>query len=315
MKEQLLIEADNELLKVKTEFLEYLQYSKNYASLTISAYERDLRQFFRFMSQHMGKLLCLEDLKLIKLMDFRSFLAFRQKNGLAARSLAREQAALRSFFHYLKKRNLVQNEAIKALKAPRIKPHLPRTLTTENAINLVAMPTQEHNVAWVQARDCAVLTLLYGAGLRINEALNIKAKDVINTEQTKLYIKGKGGKTRIVPILPVISEVIAEYKKLCPYDLPAESALFRGLRGEALRAEIVQRSVRSLRHALGLAATVTPHALRHSFATHLLQNGSNLRAIQELLGHASLSSTQIYTDIDDKHLLKIYQQAHPRFKK
>ncbi|MDN5248556.1 MAG: tyrosine recombinase XerC, partial [Alphaproteobacteria bacterium] len=296
MKQLLLIEADTELLKVKTEFLEYLQYSKNYAHLTVCAYERDLRQFFHFMSQHLAKLLGLEDLKLLQLMDFRSFLAFRQKSGLTARSLAREQAALRSFFAYLKKRNLVKNDAIKALKAPRIKLHLPRTLTTENAISLVARPTQKHNIAWVQARDCAVLTLLYGAGLRINEALSIKAKDVANVEQSNLYIKGKGGKTRIVPILPVVHQAIAEYKKLCPYDLPPEAELFRGLRGKALRSEIVQRSVRLLRHALGLAATVTPHALRHSFATHLLQNGSNLRAIQELLGHASLSSTQIYTN-------------------
>lgn len=309
-----LIEADSELLKIKTDFLSYLLYSKNFSPLTIASYERDLRQFFYFMSQHLGKLIALEDLRKLEAIDFRSFLAFRQRNGASARTNARGQATLRSFFKYLKRQNLASNSRLSALRSPQINRALPRTLSAVKAVDFVAKAAQEHDLEWVRARDSAILTLLYGSGLRISEALSLLGKDFNAIAQTTIYIKGKGRKTRLVPILPIVHEAILEYKKLCPYVLQPDMALFRGVRGKALRPELVQKSVRLLRNLLGLPPTITPHALRHSFASHLLQNGSNLRAIQELLGHSSLSSTQIYTNLDSAHLLTIYRKAHPRSK-
>lgn len=300
------------LIAVKNEFLHWLLYQKNYSKLTIKAYDIDLLQFFNFLSQHYGKNFTIGHINDIKLSDIHSFAAYRQKIGTKSRSLARQFAAIRSFLSFLQKHYKIELAIKNLIKAPKIKPSLPKPLKITDVKKLVLNTSTQPN--WILARDSAVLLLLYGAGLRISEALNLLTKEVKQLDNKNLYITGKGKKTRLVPILPIINQAIQQYKELCPFILEENTIFFRGAKGGALRPEIIQKSVRQLRSALALPANVTPHALRHSFATHLLTEGADLRTIQELLGHSSLSSTQIYTELDNAQLLKIYSNTHPRAK-
>lgn len=304
--------AKQEILEARAEWLAMLSGERRLAAKTIEAYERDTRQFLGFISGHLGKLPGFSDLESLKSTDFRAFLAGRRRDGAGPRSLGRSLAGIRSFIGYLERRGLGNAAALRAMRSPKQPKSLPKPLTAADAKRVTAAGEQLAEELWVAARDAAVMTLLYGSGLRISEALGLTAGEVGNSSQTTLRITGKGGKTRLVPILDVSREAIEYYKRLCPYQPAGDEPLFRGVRGGPLQPAIIQRAMAGMRSALGLPPSATPHALRHSFATHLLGRGGDLRTIQELLGHASLSTTQMYTGVDAQHLLDVYKQTHPR---
>lgn len=276
---------------------------------TLAAYERDIEAFLSFLTTHLGKEPALADLASLRAADVRAYLARRRSDGLQSTSLARALSAVRGFFGFLGKRGLGSNPAVTAIKSPKLPRAVPKPLTVEGAgeaLEAVAASAEE----WVGLRDVAVLTLLYGCGLRISEGLGLRRKHA--PLGSSLVITGKGNKQRLVPVLPAVRTAVDEYLAACPFDLAPDGPLFVGARGKQLQAAIVQRRMQTLRRALNLPETATPHALRHSFATHLLAAGGDLRTIQELLGHASLSTTQRYTDVDAEHLRAVYDKAHPR---
>jgi len=288
-----------------------LKSERRMSAKTLEAYGRDMGQFAAFMSDHLGNAPSNRDLAELTVSDFRAFLARRRMAGVESRTLARQLSSLRSFYRHAERTGLFRNAALSALRSPKLPHAVPKPLSPEKASQVAkadALTTGE-TPRWVLARDQAVLTLLYGCGLRISEALNLTAAQA---EATTLSITGKGNKTRLVPLLPVASQAIARYRELCPFALSPEEPMFRGEKGGPLNARNIQLLIARLRGALGLPETATPHALRHSFATHLLANGADLRVIQELLGHASLSTTQVYTEVNRAHLLAQYRKAHPR---
>ena len=295
-----------------SEFLAHLSGERRLSDKTVEAYSRDISAFLGFQTQHLGRLPTISDLGALKPVDFRAYLASRRKGhaSLSARSVARLLSALRTFYRYLERRYGVKNSGLSLIKSPRVKRSLPKPISASNAKAVIAAADDIDKLPWIAARNIAVITLLYGAGLRISEALSLTADDL--PLRDVLPIKGKGGKVRIVPLLPAVRDAVDDYIHKCPYVMDNETSIFRGLRGKALQPAIIQREMQNLRSALGLAQSATPHALRHSFATHLLAGGGDLRTIQELLGHASLSTTQIYADVDSAQLLKVYDQAHPR---
>ena len=306
-----MIPADEKLLGERAAWLESLGAERRLSGNTLDAYERDTRQFLQFLSNHVGDTVKIDDIKALRPADLRGFLAHRRKEGAGARSLGRHLAGLRSFLRHLECKGLVNAAGASAIRSPKQPKSLPKPLSGPQALAVVAFDTQMHEEPWIAARDAAVLSLLYGCGLRISEALGL-TPDVFQGRPTSLRITGKGGKMRLVPLLPVVTEAVETYYKLCPYHLEGDAPLFRGARGGPLQPAIIQREMQKLRSALGLPDSATPHALRHSFATHLLGSGGDLRTIQELLGHASLSTTQIYTGVDSARLLDIYDRAHPR---
>jgi integrase/recombinase XerC len=290
----------------------WLESERRLAPLSLDAYDRDASAFLAFITGHRGRAPDLAVLSALAPMDFRAWLAARHGAGLQATSTGRALSAVRSLYRFLERDGAVANPSVRALRAPK-RPHsVPKPLTPAEAKAALAGAAAADRRAWVGARDAAVLTLLYGLGLRISEALGLDRSAAPLGEA--LLIRGKGGKERLVPVLPVAREAVERYLSLCPLALPAEGPLFIGLRGGRLSPRAVQALMRRLRSGLGLPATATPHALRHSFATHLLGAGGDLRAIQELLGHASLSTTQRYTEVDAEHLLAVYRLAHPRAK-
>ncbi len=308
---ELLTIAAADLLDKRREWLESLAGERRLSANTLEAYERDTRQFLTFLTGHLGGPARIADIHTLRPADLRAFLAARRRQGSGARSLGRHLAGLRSFLRHLERQGLVNAAAAGAIRAPKQPKSLPKPLTDRQALTVVTKDAQLHDEPWIAARDAAILTLLYGCGLRISEALALLPADLTPGAAT-LRITGKGGKTRIVPLLAVIVDTVETYKKLCPYVLSPEQPMFRGARGGTLQPAIVQRGMQKLRGALGLPETATPHALRHSFATHLLAGGGDLRTIQELLGHASLSTTQVYTGVDTARLLDVYDRAHPR---
>lgn len=282
---------------------------------TLEAYTRDVRQFLQFMREHLGGPASIQDLDDLRTGDIRAFLAARRAKGLSSRSLARALSSIRSFFGHLEKEGLADGTSVRAIRPPKLPHALPKPVSMRDALTIST--TDMHSGAgiepWVSARDAAVLTLLYGCGLRISEALNLNCIDAPPAhEDSAMRVVGKGNKTRLVPVLKIVGEAIAAYLALCPYTLESDDPLFVGVRGGRLSPRIVQLSMERLRGALGMPDSATPHALRHSFATHLLAGGGDLRTIQELLGHASLSTTQIYTEVDQARLLSVYANAHPR---
>ena len=310
--QQFLVTARGDLASARQDWLRALGTERRLAKLTLEAYERDTRQFLYFLTGHVGGPPGLKDVSMLRPADLRAFLAWRRTAGASAATLGRALAAIRSLLRYLERRGLASAAGALALRAPK-RPHsLPRPLTPADARRVVNASEQMADEPWVAARDAAVLTLLYGSGLRISEALSLSGADLSGAGETVLRVTGKGGKIRLVPVLPVSLAAVAAYRRLCPFMLPDEGALFRGVRGGALSAVAVQRAMRKLRSALGLPEDATPHSLRHSFATHLLARGGDLRSIQELLGHASLSTTQLYTGVDADRLLEIYRSSHPR---
>jgi integrase/recombinase XerC len=288
-----------------------LTHERGAAPHTLEAYERDLRQFLGWLRGELGHAPCLADLARLDAKRFRAFMAHRRRAGFSGRSLARTMSALRSLFRWLEAEEVVKNRGVRQVALPKVAHGIPKPLTVAKAAAVVdAGPGAE--LDWIAARDCAVLLLLYGSGLRISEALGLTRAAAPVKERDVLRIVGKGGKERLVPVLPVTQAAVARYLALCPYTLEPDGPLFRGARGGRLSPRIVQLAMERLREALELPATATPHALRHSFATHLLSAGADLRQIQELLGHASLSTTQVYTEVDRDRLLAVYDAAHPR---
>ncbi|MTH33414.1 tyrosine-type recombinase/integrase [Paracoccus limosus] len=277
---------------------------------TIRAYQADLLSFLAFLGRHHGEPALPGNLGALTQSDMRAFAAAERGRGLSARSLARRLSAVRSFIRWMSDRHGFDASRALASRSPKFTRSLPRPLAEAQARELLDLAAETHPKPWIAARDTAVLTLLYGSGLRIGEALGLNGSDWPLREA--LTIRGKGGKERQVPVLPVAREAIAAYLVLSPWPVNRDEALFRGARGGRLSASVLEGAMRGLRQALGLPASATPHALRHSFATHLLAAGGDLRTIQELLGHASLSTTQVYTGVDDAHLLAVYRAAHPR---
>ena len=307
-----LLEATPQLLSARKDWLEQLQKTRRVAKLTVEAYERDSRQFLSFLCQHLGHIPDISDLSGLRVADMRSFLAYRRNMGVGSRSLGRGLAGIRSFFNFLTRAGLADVPAARIVRTPKQPKSLPKPLNIADALHIVDKKTQLDDEPWVASRNAAILTLCYGCGLRISEALSLTPADFSDKNATSIYVTGKGGKTRLVPVIPAVHEAIDDYLSCCPFILPPDQPLFRGVRGGKLQRAIVERAVQQLRSSLGLPDSVTPHALRHSFATHLLSRGGDLRTIQELLGHASLSTTQIYTGVDTDRLMEVYKKAHPR---
>jgi len=300
---------------------DWLRSERRLSGHTLTAYEHDVDAFVAFMTKYLGSTPTLAQLGKLKPAEFRAWLADRAHQGLARTSTARAFSSVRSFFRFLEKRDLAHNASIGAIQTPKLPRSVPKALSERDMAELLEQPaaaTSERD-GWVEQRDTAILLLLYGAGLRIGEALGLSKGTIdslLDHAQDTLAITGKGNKTRLVPLLPAALEALAAYRDACPFmkALGPNDAFFLGARGAPLDPAIVQKRVRDLRRQLGLADSVTPHALRHSFATHLLAAGGDLRTIQELLGHASLSTTQRYTDVDAARLSAVYRAAHPRAK-
>ena len=290
----------------------WLRNERRAAAHTRSAYLSDLARFLEFTSGHLGKPPGLRDLDRLKPADFRAWLAARANGGASLGTRARGLSVVRGFYRWLARVGLADNPAVTALKTPRVPKPVPKALDAEEALDLLDMAPELARAIWIGKRDVAVLMLLYGCGLRLGEALSLSRSEAPVPGQDALTVTGKGGKDRMVPLLPAVTAAVQDYLEACPFELAPEGPLFLGARGKVLGARQVQARVAELRVRLGLPETATPHALRHSFATHLLAAGGDLRAIQELLGHASLSTTQRYTDVDAAGLLAVYRRAHPR---
>jgi len=302
----------------------WLSGERRVSGHTLDAYLTDVGAFFGFLSDHLGRLPGLADLSETRLADFRSWLSERAGAGLAAASRARALAALRNLYRWLDRSGRLHNGAIGLVRSPKVRRPVPRPLPETDAAGLLDEAESAPEAAWVGKRDRALFTLLYGCGLRIDEALSLDrhqaptaASDGVGVGS--LVVTGKGRKQRVVPVLPVVTVAIRDYLAASPFgsDRPADrdQPLFVGARGGRLNPGVAQRQMRTLRARLGLPDSATPHALRHSFATHLLADGADLRTIQDLLGHASLSTTQRYTDVDAERLMAVYDQAHPRARK
>jgi integrase/recombinase XerC len=293
-------------------WLKHLGAERRMSGKTIEAYRRDVLQFLNFLADHLGGAPSLKALAALKPADVRAFMAARRAQDVGSRSLMRALAGLRAFARFLEKNGKGRLGALAAVRAPKIGKTLPRPLPVDAAKTMSDpdLAAGDGREPWIHARDAAVLALLYGCGLRISEALGLKRADFGVSDV--LTVTGKGRKQRMVPLIPAVQELVAAYIALCPYNLPPEGPLFLGAKGGPLSPRIVQLVMARARGALGLPETATPHALRHSFATHLLARGGDLRSIQELLGHASLSTTQIYTAVDAERLIEAYRSAHPR---
>jgi integrase/recombinase XerC len=296
------------------DWLDYLTTERQLSDKTAKAYARDVGQFLAFLADHFNVLPDMRRLLSLQARDVRAFLAARRAKGVESRSLARSLSALRMFYRFLERRGHGKNDAVRAIALPKLPHSVPKPLTAPKATALEGGAEVGASEApeWIAARDMAVLTLLYGSGLRIAEALSLTRREAPIKGRDMLRVHGKGNKTRVVPVLGIAREAIERYLALCPVKLQPEDPLFIGAQGRQLSPRIIQLLIARARAALGLPETATPHALRHSFATHLLGAGADLRSIQELLGHASLSTTQVYTEVDRAHLLKVYDKAHPR---
>ena len=293
-------------------FIEHLRGERRLAEKTCEAYSNDISEFLGFLASYLEKPITLPDITAVEARGFWAYLVQRRRSNrpLSAASIQRQLSALRTFYRYIERRWDAANAALPLIKGPRVKRPLPKAVSAAEALKIVKTPLDSPGEPWVAARNQAVLALCYGSGLRISEALALTGRDVPLRRQIQLT--GKGNKTRIVPILPVVAKAVSEYMRQSPFQLAQDQPIFRGARGGVLRPEIIQAEVRRLRGALGLPETATPHALRHSFATHLLAGGGDLRTIQQLLGHESLSTTQRYTDVDAARLMDIHAGAHPR---
>lgn len=277
---------------------------------TIRAYQTDVLGFLAFMSQHHGDQQGLGPVSRLTVSDMRAWMAHERGRGVAARSLARSLSAVKSFYRWLAERQGFEPTAVLSTRSPKFHRKLPRPLAEDAARAMIGQMDTGLSAPWVAARDTAVITLLYGCGLRISEALSLTGAGV--PLPRALRISGKGGKERVVPVIDAARTAVDGYLRLCPHPLTPEGPLFRGVRGGVLNPRIIQKAMETARASLGLPATATPHALRHSFATHLMSAGGDLRAIQELLGHASLSTTQAYTAVDTAHLMEVYDRTHPK---
>jgi integrase/recombinase XerC len=296
------------------QWLASLAKERRLSPKTVEAYGRDLRQFLAFLTGHLGEPPTIAGILALKPLDVRAFLSARRAQRVGSRSLMRQLAALRSFARHLEREGHGTASAFAAIRTPKMDKTLPRPLSPASAVAVTDVETRagDNRKPWILARDAAVLALLYGSGLRISEALGIARRDAPVSGIDSVRVVGKGGKVRSVPVIAAVQQAVEEYLALCPYVQKPEEPLFVGARGGPLSPRIIQLAVEELRGALGLPASATPHALRHSFATHLLSRGGDLRGIQELLGHASLSTTQMYTKVDATRLMDAFDAAHPR---
>ncbi len=290
----------------------HLRDERRFAANSLEAYERDVAAFLDFLQGHLGGNVHARALAELEPRDLRAYLAYRRQgpDALGDRSIARALAAIRSFFRFLERRHGIVNARLSLVRGPKLKQPLPRPVSEAAARNLIADAQNAAAQDWIGARDAALMTLLYAAGLRISEALALTGADRPLPET--LRVLGKGGKERVVPLLAAAREAVERYAALCPYALTEDAPLFRATRGGAMTARMAQAVMGHLRGRLGLPSSATPHALRHAFATHLLANGGDLRAIQDLLGHESLSTTQRYTSVETQKILQLYRRAHPR---
>jgi integrase/recombinase XerC len=307
--------ATDDVALEMTRWLSHLRAERRLSPKTLEAYARDLRQCLVFLAEHWGARVTLPRFAALEASDVRAFMAMRRADDIAGRSLMRTLAGLRSFGRFLEREGKGKVGALSAIRAPKIGKSLPKPIHIAAAKRFADADERagEDRDPWIWARDAAVMALMYGSGLRISEALGLARRDVpLPGAGDVLIVTGKGNKTRMVPVLQNVLALIQDYVAVCPHPLPSEGPIFVGARGGPLKARIIQLTMERLRGALGLPDSATPHALRHSFATHLLSRGGDLRAIQELLGHASLSTTQIYTGIDSERLLEVYRTTHPR---
>lgn len=289
---------------------DYLRFEKNMSSHTLRAYGADVGHFIRFLFDHLATKPSLNDLSEVSIRDFRGWMSKKATDGASNASRARSLSGIKNFLTWLDKQGIMHNAAIHTVRSPKLPHKLPRPLHEEQAFDVIKYAGMMEKHDWVGLRNMALFMLLYGCGLRINEALSLDIKDY--PRDGFLRVIGKGDKERQVPILELVERTLVTYLENCPYPNEATRAIFLGARGERLNQGVAQRAMRQLRVTLGLPENATPHALRHSFATHLLQNGANLREIQELLGHASLSTTQRYTEVNAEEMMRIYNAAHPR---
>ena len=294
---------------LKKLWLDSLAHERRASKNTLRAYGDDAERFLGFLHGHFGATVNEKTLAKLTAADIRAFITVRRAEGLGSKGVQRAIAAVRSFFRYLARENILENAAARSVRTPRIQRGLPRPLSENDAARAIEQ-AGEHDVEWMAARDVALLTLLYGAGLRVSEALSLRRGDV--PVPASLTILGKGSKERVVPMLAAVREAIDSYERMLPFTGAKAAPLFLSRRGKPMSPREAQLLMQRLRGALGLSDRATPHALRHSFATHLLSNGGDLRSVQELLGHASLSTTQTYTQIDTKKLMDVYEKAHPR---
>ena len=294
-------------------WLNYLSNIKKLSQNSVISYKNDLSKFFMFFQDYIEKNIGLKEIESIKISEFRSFLTYRRNSEISSNSIARNISALKSFFRFLIKNNKIKESSVFNLKSPKLKKSLPRPINVDLAIQVIKQAEEIEDEKWIGLRNKAILILLYGCGLRISEALSLNYDDVQNEDH--ILIKGKGEKERIVPMMPYIKKGIENYLEACPKEIISGEALFIGKRFSRLSPRIIQYALEKIRTALSLPETATPHALRHSFATHLLDSGGDLRTIQELLGHSSLSTTQKYTKVETSKLLDIYKKSHPLAKK
>lgn len=301
-----------QLFAWRQDWLDTLLATRGVSEHTITAYRFDVDEFLQFQASHQGKTLSADDLPNLSARDLRAYMAELRRREKSAETVNRKLSAVKNFFRYIESRYGIENTAIGLARGPKKSARLPRPLSRIDAQDLLQFTQTQDSDDWENARDLAILTLLYGAGLRVSEGLRLQKRDLPLGRE--LRIRGKGNKERIVPLLPIIRTRIDDYLALMPFSLSSDDFIFRAKRGGALSARMVAKTVENLRHQLGLPATATPHALRHSFASHLLAEGGDLRAIQELLGHSSLSTTQVYTKLDEARLLDVYKNTHPKSK-
>lgn len=299
-----------DLSKQLRKWQDYLQYEKQLSKHTLRAYAADITHFIEFLNIHLGQSPGLNDLSRVSVRDFRAWLSSKAREDVSTASRARSLSGIKNLFNWLDRNGIMHNPSIAVLQTPKLPRKLPRPLQETQAIDVLANAGLLAREDWIGARNSALFTLLYGCGLRIDEALQLNTGNM--PRGGALRVMGKGGKERQVPVISIVESNLEHYLTLCPFAKDKDTPLFRGARGGRLNQGVAQKAMRELRKTLGLPDSATPHALRHSFATHLLQNGANLREIQELLGHASLTSTQRYTEINAEEMLEIYKKSHPR---
>lgn len=310
---ELRFHADERLTAAIDEWQSWLRSERRCSGHTSAAYARDLNEFLKFLHRYTEELPSFKLLSTLEVRDFRSYLAERTTEGISRTSLARGLSTLRNFFRFMERNGILSNPAIGVIHSPALPKALPKPVSRDHVRDMIAAAIEEQKEKWLQKRDVAFLVLLYGCGLRISEALSLDVRDRPRAEMMTVF--GKGRKERVVPVLPAVRSTIDAYLRVRPDGAPLESPLFIGVRGERVNPGVMQRQIRRIREAIGLPDSVTPHALRHSFATHLLNEGGDLRTIQELLGHESLSTTQRYTGLDADRMMDVYAHAHPRAKK
>ncbi|NOU04575.1 MAG: tyrosine recombinase XerC [Hyphomicrobiaceae bacterium] len=307
------VPLQDDFARIADAWLQHLCFERGLADHSIEAYARDLRDFVEWVGATSGSLVgvSVECLERVDARVVRGFLASRRRHGAGSRSLARTLSSLRTFFRWLEATEVLKNRTLLQMKSPKVPHSVPKPLPVEKA-RAVVEPAMAGGLDWVVARDAAVMLLLYGSGLRLSEALGLTLSEAPLPGRDTLVIRGKGEKERLVPVLPIAQAAVQRYIELCPYPIAGDEPMFRGAKGGVLSPRIIQLAIERMRPELGLADTATPHALRHSFATHLLSAGADLRQIQELLGHASLSTTQVYTEVDRDRLIHIHETYHPR---